>query len=394
LHESEQGHNIVTAGCAIGADIAMIALLINRWLPATLDDIDSVSQSYFGMIAMLTGILKETWIFTVEIAPYLLIGFALAGLLRAFVTERALARHLGGRGFGPVLKASLLGVPLPLCSCGVLPTAAGLRKGGASRAATSSFLISTPETGVDSIAVSWAMLDPVLTIARPVAALVTAIFTGTAQLGLLPEPTVSASSLREEPEENDKNIGRRMADGMRYSFLVLLADIAWYITLGMVLAGVVSYFLPPNLFGSLPGGRLTQIVIVAGTSVPLYICATSSTPLAAVLIAKGMSPGVALLFLLVGPATNISSLTVIYRLLGLRSTVIYLSGIVISGLVFCFATDWLYGFLSFDPAVSIADSVELVPGWLELPSAIVLIILLGYGIYKEKLRPLLKRLTA
>jgi uncharacterized protein len=342
---------------------------------------------------VLTGILIETWNFTVEMAPYLLIGFALAGLLRAFVTERALARHLGGGGFGPVLKASLLGIPLPLCSCGVLPTAAGLRKGGASRAATSSFLISTPETGVDSIAVSWAMLDPVLTIARPLAALVTALFTGTAQLWLLPEPSSPAPPV--EPAEEDKrSVGRKMADGMRYSFLVLLADIAWYATLGLVLAGVVSYFLPPNLFGALPGGRLTQIAIVAGISVPLYICATSSTPLAAALIAKGMSPGVALLFLLVGPATNISSLTVIYKLLGLRSTVIYLAGIVTSGLAFCFATDWLYGLLAFDPAVSIADTVELVPGWLELPSALVLTALLAYGIYKEKLRPLLKKLRA
>ncbi len=343
---------------------------------------------------MLTGILTETWNFTVEMAPYLLIGFALAGLLRAFVTERALSRHLGGDGFGPVLKASLLGVPLPLCSCGVLPTAAGLRKGGASRAATSSFLISTPETGVDSIAVSWAMLDPVLTIARPVAALLTAIFTGTAQMWLLPEPSVSVPSLGEAPEKNDKKIRRKLADGMRYSFLVLLADIAWYVTLGLVLAGAVSYFLPPNLFESLPGGRLTQIAIVAGISVPLYICATSSTPLAAAMIAKGMSPGVALLFLLVGPATNISSLTVIYKMMGLRSTILYLSGIVAAGLVFCFTTDWLYSFLAFNPAVSIADTVELIPGWLELPSALVLTALLAHGIYKEKLRPLLRQLRA
>lgn len=342
---------------------------------------------------MLYGILKETWLFTVEMAPYLLIGFALAGLLRAFVTERALARHLGGSGFGPVLKASLLGVPLPLCSCGVLPTAAGLRKGGASRAATSSFLISTPETGVDSIAISWAMLDPLLTIARPVAALVTAVFTGTAQMWLLPEPA-RPSPPAEPTAENNKKIGRKLADGMRYSFLVLLADIAWYVTLGLVLAGMVSYFLPPNLFETLPGGRFTQIAIVAGISVPLYVCATSSTPLAAALIAKGMSPGVALLFLLVGPATNISSLTVIYRLMGLRSTVIYLAGIVISGLMFCFATDWLYSLLAIDPAVSIADTVELVPGWLELPSALVLTVLLAYGIHKEKLRPLLKKLRA
>ena len=249
---------------------------------------------------MLAEIITEIWNFTVEVSPYLLIGFALAGFIRAFVTESALASHLGGKGLGPVLKASLVGIPLPLCSCGVLPTAAGLRKGGASRAATSSFLISTPETGVDSIAISWAMLDPLLTVARPVAALVTAVFTGTAQMWLLPE--LPATPTSESTQEADKrSMGLKIADGIRYSFLVLLADIAWYIAWGLVLAGVVSYFVPPGFFAELPGGKYSQIVFVIGLSVPLYICATSSTPLAAAFIAKGMSPGVALLFLLVGP---------------------------------------------------------------------------------------------
>jgi uncharacterized membrane protein YraQ (UPF0718 family) len=181
---------------------------------------------------------------------------------------------------------------------------------------------------------------------------------------------------------------------MRYSYLVLLADIAWYIFWGLVLAGMVSYFLPADSFSSLPGGKWSQIGLVIGISVPLYICATSSTPLAAAFIAKGMSPGVALLFLLVGPATNISALSVIYKLIGLRGTVVYLAGIVSAGLGFCFATDWLYSLLAFDPAVSISQAVELVPHWLELPSAVVLVVLLAYGIHKEKVRPLLKKLRA
>lgn len=342
---------------------------------------------------MIVGIATEIWHFTLEIAVYLLIGFFLAGLIRAFVTERALAHHLGGGGFGPVLKASLIGVPLPLCSCGVLPTAAGLRKGGAGRPATSSFLISTPETGVDSIAISWAMLDPLLTIARPVAALVTAVFTGTLQMWLLPEPSTPPPA-KDTGKEDIRSPVRKIADGMRYSYLVLMADIAWYIAWGLILAGLVSYFFPPDLFSTLPGGKWTQIGVMIGIGVPLYICATSSTPLAAALIAKGMSPGVALLFLLVGPATNISALTVIYNLMGLRSTLIYLAGIITAGIGFCFATDWLYGMLAVDPMVSIAEAVEVMPGWLELPSALVLVALLAYGIHKEKVRPLLRKLRA
>jgi uncharacterized membrane protein YraQ (UPF0718 family) len=349
-----------------------------------------LNQGYFTVPA---AIAHEIWQFTLEIAVYLLIGFALAGLIRAFVTERALNRHLGGGGFGPIIKAGIIGVPLPLCSCGVLPTAAALRRGGAGRPATSSFLISTPETGVDSIAISWAMLDPLLTIARPVAALVTAVFTGTLELYLVPESPVPPPPADESQVDN-RSVTKKIADGMRYSYLVLLADIAWYIAWGLVLAGLVSYFFPAGALASMPGGKAAQIAVVIGLSVPLYICATSSTPLAAAFIAKGMSPGVALLFLLVGPATNISALSVIYRLIGLRGTLVYLAGIVIAGIGFCFATDWLYTFLAFDPAVSIADTYELVPHWLELPSALVLVMLLAYGIHKEKVRPWMKKLLA
>ena len=342
---------------------------------------------------MLLEVLNETWHFTREVAFYLLAGFFLAGLVRVFFTEKRLTRYLGGSGLKPVLYASLVGVPLPLCSCSVLPTAASLRKAGASRPATTSFLISTPETGVDSIAISWAMLDPLLTIARPVAALATALFTGWAQIVFGPKEDSPAADPAKSNPAAVASLAGRLAEGMRYSYLVLLADIAWYIAWGLVLAGVISWLVPPEALQSLPGGRWTQIGVVLALCIPLYICATSSTPLAAALIAKGLSPGVALLFLLVGPATNISALTVIWKILGPRSTFIYLAGITVVSLACCLGLDALYGVFQFDPKVSIASTVEIIPSWVEIPSAVILCLLLAYGIHKEKIRPLLRRLA-
>src|SRR3972149_3013285 len=195
---------------------------------------------------MLIGLATEIWNFTREVSVYLLGGFFLAGIVRAFFNEKIIAHYLGKPGFRSVFYASLRGVPLPLCSCSVIPTAAALRKGGASRAATSSFLISTPETGVDSIAISWAMLDPLLTIARPVAALATALFTGWAQIVFGPKEDSPAADPAKSNPAAGASLAGRLAEGMRYSYLVLLADIAWYIAWGLVLAGVISWLVPPG----------------------------------------------------------------------------------------------------------------------------------------------------
>ncbi len=339
-------------------------------------------------------LLREIWFFTREVAAYLIGGFLLAGLLRAFLTERTVARHLGGTSFWPVLKASLLGMPLPLCSCSVLPIAATLRKGGASRGATSSFLISTPETGVDSVAVSYAMLDPLLTIARPVAALITALATGSLDLLTDPARKTPPTPAADPPPDPIAALplGRRIIKGVRYSFFSLFADLAWYLAWGLVLAGLVSWLLPADFFQRLPGGWFAAAGVIVGIGVPLYICATSSTPLAAALIAKGLSPGLALVLLLVGPATNISSLTVIWRILGPRSTAVYLGGIVLSALTLGLLLDRLYLALGLDfRSAALGTPAELFPGWLETAAAIALLALIAYGIHKEKIRPILRR---
>ena len=342
---------------------------------------------------MLIDLAAEIWNFTREVSVYLLGGFFLAGIVRAFFNEKMVRRYLGRPGFRSVFYASVLGVPLPLCSCSVLPTAAALRKGGASRAATSSFLISTPETGVDSIAVSWALLDPLMTIARPVAALFSALVTGAAELFINPEdkPPGPVETAYPERQKSRAPLFRRVREGLHYSYFVLMADLAWYLFWGMLLAGLAAWALPADLVSSLPGGRWAATVIVIAVGIPLYICATSSTPLAAALIAKGLSPGLALILLLVGPATNMATLSIVYRLLGLRSVAVYLGGIVVSALACSFALDWLYGRLGIDPFASMGAAAEVMPGWLENICAIALCTLITHGIYKEKIRPALRR---
>ncbi|OGG03132.1 MAG: hypothetical protein A3F83_04125 [Candidatus Glassbacteria bacterium RIFCSPLOWO2_12_FULL_58_11] len=342
---------------------------------------------------MLSGLAMEIWNFTREVAVYLLGGFFLAGIVRAFFNERIVRRYLGRPGFRSVFYASVLGVPLPLCSCSVIPTAAALRKGGASRAATSSFLISTPETGVDSIAVSWAMLDPLMTVARPVAALFTALVTGLAELLFNPEECQTAPAATAAPESQNLHIPllRRLREGLHYSYFVLMADLAWYLFWGLILAGLAAWALPADLVSSLPGGRWSATAIVIAVGIPLYICATSSTPLAAALISKGLSPGLALILLLVGPATNMATLSIVYRLLGLRSVMVYLGGIIFSALACSFALDWLYRRLGIDPFATMGAAAEVMPGWLENICAVALCVLIAYGLYKEKIRPLLRR---
>ncbi len=340
---------------------------------------------------MLLNILRETWEFSLEASLYLLLGFGLAGLIRAFINEKTIARHLGGRGLGPVLKAALIGAPLPLCSCGVLPAAAALRKAGASRGATTSFLISTPETGVDSVAVSWAMLDPLMTVARPIAAIFTALFTGSAEVFLNPEKPDSNTGTTTQSETERASLVSRLRKGVHYGYFVLMADLGWYLLWGLLLAGAVSALLPRDMLTDIPGGQWSAMAVIIAIGVPLYICATSSTPLAAALIAKGVSPGAALLLLLVGPATNIASLSVIWRIQGPRATLIYLTGVIVSGVICALCLDSVYSSFALPSPVASGGPSGETTGALSIASALILWGLIGFGVYKEKIRPLLRR---
>jgi uncharacterized membrane protein YraQ (UPF0718 family) len=285
---------------------------------------------------LMLRILAECWGMTVEMAPYLLLGFAIAGLLSAFITPDTVERHLGGRGLWPVMKASVLGVPLPLCSCGVLPVAASLRKHGAGKGATVSFLLSTPQTGVDSILVTYSLLGPVFAVFRPIAAFITGIVGGTATDWLDPDAVPGPG--KREPchdeccgEEARKQ--NRLAQSLRHGFVVLPRDIAPTMVAGLAIAGLVSAVVPDDFFAGRLGTGFVSMLLMLAISVPVYVCAAASAPIAAALMLKGLSPGAALVFMIAGPATSAATLVTVWKILGAKTVFIYLGAVAATALL-------------------------------------------------------------
>lgn len=334
------------------------------------------------MIEMFWAILGSTWDMYVDAALWLVVGIVAAGLIHALMPEGLLGKWLGGDGTGSVIKAAVVGAPLPLCSCGVLPAAVGLRKEGASKGATVSFLIATPETGPDSVALSYALLGPIMAIVRPIAAVVSAVFSG-----LLTNVFVAGEKEFAQAAASDSmcstccestcssakpNAGTswpvRMWGGVRYAFTDILDDIAVWLFIGLVLAGGVSALVEPqalSAYGSGIGAMLIMLVV----GVPVYVCATASTPIAAGLIAVGVSPGAALVFLLAGPATNIATLGVVGKDLGLRALSGYLLGIAFSALAAGLALDALLGAWQVDIAVEMATAGAAIPDMINVMAA-------------------------
>lgn len=328
-----------------------------------------------------------------ESAPFLLIGFAAAGLLRALIPERKIYELLGDDSFRSVLLASLIGVPLPLCSCSVIPAATGLRQGGAGKAATTSFLISTPETGVDSISITWALMDPVMTIARPLAAFVTALTTGTF-VGLLPSAADDASEAP-VPEESccskdgcsaDSGAhvarGSAVREGLRYAFGPLVDDLAVWLVVGFVLAAAVTAAIPDGFFAALSSGWVSSLLMML-VATPVYICASAATPIAAALILKGLDPGAALVLLLVGPATNVTTVLVVYRFLGRGVLAVYLAGVAACALAFGAAVNALYAGLGIDPVAVVGAIEDGGVGALQALCAVALVLLLAYRLWRK-----------
>ena len=342
-------------------------------------------------IAVLTGILIASWDVCVEAGVFLLFGFLAAGAIYVLIPRDKVLLHLGESSLASVLKASLFGVPLPLCSCGVIPAVAELRNKGASKSASLAFLISVPETGVDSIALSWTLLDPVLTIARPVVAFVTATITGLVSNAVDPEELHEVSS--EETcihcgdcllcNPHDHTITEKVRSAFEYGFGELLGDLAPSLTVGIILAGVIAFLVPEDVLGAYVGGGFHSLVIMLLVGIPLYICATSSTPVVASLIAKGMSPGAGLVFLLAGPTTNMATLSVVRSRFGTRSVVIYLTSIAICSLGAGMLVDGYYTSAGLDPRATIGTAGEMFPHNVEVGAAVLLIILLARGVYLQ-----------
>ncbi|MEF2231987.1 MAG: SO_0444 family Cu/Zn efflux transporter [Pseudodesulfovibrio sp.] len=340
---------------------------------------------------MTLAVLMACWNVLVEAAPYVLFGFFVAGLLKAYVPDAFMAAHLGGRGVKPVFKAALIGVPLPLCSCGVLPAALGLRRQGAGKGAAAAFMISTPETGVDSMAVTYALIDPIMTVVRPVAATITAVVAGLLvnafpEREAVPTATVSTGSCSGPGcgcghdhcgAADGLSVLARFVSGMRFAFGEMLGDIGRWLMLGVVVAGIISVAVPDDFLASFAGGGMISYLVMLAVALPLYVCATASTPIAASLLLKGISPGAALVFLLAGPATNGATITVMLKTLGRRATALYMAAIVGCSLGLAYAVDVLYASLGLDIRAVVAEAGETLPHWVGVIGAVVLLALVA-----------------
>ena len=376
------------------------------------------------MIGFLFSVLREIWGILEDASIFLLFGFLLAGVLAVLVPGQLLTRLIGTGKVRSVLWGSVLGAPLPLCSCGVLPTALGLRKQGATPGATVAFLVATPETGADSISLTYALTDPLMTAFRPFAGVATAIAAGLAT-NLFGAPRPRAEVPPPQPMENPAagcdaeqcqhaceavyvldhvhghdhhhhdhhHIGetkpRPDAEAthrgaavaatrriIRYGFVELLDDISWWLALGIVLSAIAVVAVPARLFEGVWGGGIVSMLLMLVLSIPLYTCASSSTPMAAAFALKGLSPGAVLVFLLAGPATNIGSLMVLLKVLGRRAVAVYLVAVIIMTLAAGFVLNAMYHAWGLDPRATFGTAAIFVPDLVKDAGTVVLTCLL------------------
>ncbi len=374
------------------------------------------------MIDFLNNLLE----LTLEASPWLVLGLVIGGLIKSLIPTSFLQKHLSGSGFFSIVKAAIFGAPLPLCSCGVIPAALGLRRAGASKPATVSFLVSTPETGIDSVTISYALLGPFMAVVRPIAAIASAITAGLlvgrsednepvsdtmseAEIGCCPtsskdQVSKEASCCSTKPEvehehetldsccssssphketEASKPTGliKTMWKDIVDSFEDLLRDVLYWLVIGLVFAALVKTFVPMTFLAEW-GSGLPAMLIMLVIGIPMYVCATASTPLAAGLLLAGVSPGVAMVFLMAGPATNISTLGIIGKELGRRSLIAYLTGVSVVALITGYIVDYLVVLWNIDVQTQIAHSQEIVPSvvaWVSLLILVAVVIKLKAG---------------
>lgn len=358
---------------------------------------------------------------SLEAAPWLLFGLIAAGLIKVWIPESFMKRVLGGKGTWPVVKGAIIGAPLPLCSCGVLPAAIGLRRAGASDGATLSFLVATPETGIDSIGVSYVLLGPFMTVVRVVAAVASAIITGLLailvlgrQKQIIPDNEVedsfcSSGSCASEPEpiavvetsccgsdsgsnENTSSETKASSEfwsrnlkGLKYALSDIWDDIAYWLLFGIAMAAVLATFFPGQALAEW-GSGLPAMIIMLLVGIPMYICATASTPLAAGLLIAGISPGTVLVLLLAGPATNMATIAILFKEMGKRMVIVYLIGISFSSIGFGLLTDYVVSANDIDIRAQIEGATEIVPEWIAIMSIAILI--------AAAIKPLRRRILA
>lgn len=336
-----------------------------------------------------------------DMALYILAGLFFAGLLHELVPDTLIRKHLGQDSIGSVIKASLFGVPLPVCSCGVIPLATAMKKSGASNGATLSFLISTPITGIDSILATFGMFGWAFTLYRVITSMIIAMTAGILNNILVrerPAPSFSAVgptsfSLNSQPQKTascesgcgcttpPKGFSFRAA--MRYGFVTLLGDIAKPLFWGLLVGAAITAAVPDDLSGFLGAYPLVGYIIVVAIAVPMYVCATASLPIAASLILSGVAPGAAFVFLSAGPATNTVTIGVVKKMLGTRSLAIYLGTIIVTSVLFGIGMDLL--FTTADIDIKAMLHAHEASGWLAVAASVILWLMLLYFLFRSYL---------
>jgi len=331
----------------------------------------------------------EWWRVLCLMSPWLLFGFLVAGILSVLIPEGQVKKILGKPGFGSILKAALLGVPLPLCSCGVIPVALSLRKEGASRGAVNSFLISTPQTGVDSIVVTYSMMGWVFALFRPFAAFFAGLFGGIVA-ELFDKENRNAAACCEHEEEscccekeccsgeepNKKRAGffGKAVYALHYGFVVLTGDVAGALLAGISIAALIGIFVPENWFGAFGTGFVSMLAMMA-LGIPMYVCSSASVPIAAAFMLKGISPGAALVFLMAGPGTNAATVSILWNSFGRRSALLYLISIIVSSLLMGGLLNLICSFVppALQPAASCHELMGNSLSFVEIISGVFLL---------------------
>jgi len=308
---------------------------------------------------------ENTWSVLLSLAPWLLVGMGVAGFLHVVLPPRFLEQQL--QGLGGVFKAVVLGVPLPLCSCGVIPAGLGLKRDGASDGATIGFLISTPQTGVDSILVCAAFLGWPFTLFKVAVAGITGVLGGS-----LSHWFGGPRVLLDSGSSAARSESRTWKDGVDHALFVLRSIWGWLVV-GVLASAAIQTWLPPSFFaGSMAWGGLVATLGVLLISLPLYVCATASVPIAAALVAGGMPAGAAIVFLMAGPATNVATIGAILRGFGARILGIYLSTLVVCSVLAAQLFDYL-----LDTQANHHMGHGEHGGWIATASAVLLLGLIG-----------------
>jgi uncharacterized membrane protein YraQ (UPF0718 family)/copper chaperone CopZ len=321
------------------------------------------------MISLISNILEQSWLLLLDVAPFLFLGFFIAGILHVYIGSNLIKKHLGKGDFSSIIKSVLFGIPLPVCSCGVIPIAASLKREGAKKSSILAFLFATPTTGVDSILATYAFLGIIFAVFRPLSALVGGLILGGFALSIKDKENIDFKKI----DNTSKKGG--ILEILNYGFFYLPKEIGKWLIIGVLLGGTITALIPSDFFMRYLSNPWVSYPLMLLISIPLYVCATGSIPIAASMIWKGLNPGAALAFLIAGPATNTVTITFVYKELGKKYAALYLSLIAfiatISGLIF----DKIWKIAGKNSSI-LSGGGKFIPLWIKISTSIILLLII------------------